>query len=310
MERLHPTTREAWRRREELAGDASSRRYSRLEADDGATLIIAEYPPGEARRALQRDVEVLRWCADRGLRVPAILDQNILDGWLLLEDLGRDDAERRLRDADPLRRPEMVEHSITPLEILAAIDPHELPRWNRPLDTHRLRWELAGFELWYVRHVRGQRPPASIGEWLDGLAAELSGHPRRVCHRDYHLNNLFFEASGGVAVIDVQDILVGPDTYDAVSMVAERSGLELLDEATRLGWLESWAERTAAAPGWRDRWPRVRLQRGLKVLGTFARLTAAGRPTYREWLDVLARRMVADADELGIPGFLTELLVD
>jgi len=259
---------------------------------------------------MRRDLEVLGWCSGRGLRVPAILDHDLSAGWLLLEDLGPGDAERTLRATDRTRRSGLLDASIAPLEILAEVGPAELPGWNPPLDCDRLRWELAGFELWYLRHWRGRRPPTKIGSWLDELALEVGDHPRRVCHRDFHLNNLFFVSSGEVAVIDIQDILVGPDTYDAVSMVAERSALELLDEETRRGWLERWARVTRVAPGWQERWPRVRLQRALKVLGTFARLTVAGREGYRRWMEDLARQLVSEAGELGLPTHVTELLVD
>jgi aminoglycoside/choline kinase family phosphotransferase len=259
---------------------------------------------------MHRDLEVLEWCSGRGLRVPEVLEHGLSAGWLLLEDLGPDDAEQTLRATAHTLRAGLLGGSLAPLEILAHIDPAELPTWNQPLDRDRLRWELAGFELWYLRHLRDRSPSIEIGRWLDELAVEVGEHPRRVCHRDYHLNNLFFTSSGEVAVIDIQDILAGPDTYDAVSMVAERSALELLDKETRREWLEQWARVTEATPGWRERWPRVRLQRALKVLGTFARLTVAGREGYRRWMDELARRLVSEAGQLDLPTHVTQLLLD
>ncbi|MBP1620485.1 MAG: aminoglycoside phosphotransferase, partial [Acidobacteria bacterium] len=136
------------------------------------------------------------------------------------------------------------------------------------------------------------------------------GHPRRVCHRDYHLNNLYFVATGEVAVIDAQDVLVGPDTYDAVSLLEERAMPELVaaDERRRLAG--SWATRTAAAAGWERRYRLVRAQRALKVLGTFARLEAAGRTGYTPWMDGLAARLAADAGALELPGVVVDRLLD
>jgi len=204
----------------------------------------------------------------------------------------------------------MIAALMEPLVLLAGQAPELLPSWNRPLDRGRLRWELAGFELWFVRHRRGRGPDQQLGRWLDDLASGVAAHPRRICHRDYHLNNLFLLEQGEVAVIDAQDVLVGPDTYDAVSLLEERAMPELLSDAERARWRRLWAERTAAAPGWQQRWALVRTQRALKVLGTFARLEQGGRDGYGGWLRAVAKRLAADADELALPAPLVDLLLD
>jgi aminoglycoside/choline kinase family phosphotransferase len=306
----HPLAdRDRWRRIERLAGDASTRAYTRLTDHTGRSWILSEYP-AEARAFLGRDLEVLSWLADQGLRVPELIDRDLEAGWSLLEDLGRNDAARLLRAAAVEKRREVLDASLTPLVALAHIDPAQLPSWNPPLDGSRLRWELAGFELWFVRHWRGRRPETWLADWLDGIARQIGGHPKRICHRDYHLNNLFPLSDGNVGVIDAQDILVGPDTYDAVSLLAERDTPRLIDSALRLDWLERWAVSTGATPGWQQRWPVVRLQRGLKVLGTFARLSVGGSHGYRQWLESLATELVADAELLQLPGRLRPILVD
>jgi aminoglycoside/choline kinase family phosphotransferase len=310
MAPIHPLdTPSRWRRREPLAGDASTRTYSRLEDRDGRTWILADYP-SEARQTLPRDLEVLGWMRARHLRVPEIVDHDPAGGWMLLEDLGSADAEHTLRTVDPEHRPPLFDATLAPLVALSRLDPAELPAWNPPLDRGRLRWELTGFELWFVADRTGRAPSPELTAWLDTLAEEVSGHPVRVCHRDYHLNNLFFLEGGDVGMIDVQDVLVGPDTYDAVSLVAERAALELIGEANRQRWLERWAERTGATPGWQERMERVRVQRALKVLGTFGRLVAAGEARYRPWLEALIRQLAAEGDQLRLHAHVTRLLVD
>ena len=298
-----------WVRREPLAGDASTRRYFRLTDRRGGTAILAEYPP-DGRQAMVRDLEVTRWLAGVGLRLPAVLGEDLEAGRLLLEDLGPADAEAVLRAAPPAERAVLAQRLLAPLALLAALPAAALPDWNRPLDAARLRWELAGFELHFVRHRRGVTPSPALDRFLDELAEEVAGHPRRVCHRDYHLNNLYFVATGEVAVIDAQDVLVGPDTYDAVSLLEERAMPELVaaDERRRLAG--SWATRTAAAAGWERRYRLVRAQRALKVLGTFARLEAAGRTGYTPWMDSLAALLAADAGALELPGVVVDRLLD
>jgi aminoglycoside/choline kinase family phosphotransferase len=298
-----------WLRVEELAGDASTRRYSRLEDHEGGTVILAEYPD-EVRRLLTRDLEVLQWLDHHGLRVPEVIDNDDGTGWILMEDFGSADGEQALRNCPAVDRPRLLDATIDPLVTLARLDPTELPTWNPHLDDGRMRWELASFELWFVDRLAGRKPSSGLGSWLDALVDEISSHPRRVCHRDYHLNNLFFLPHGEVGVIDVQDILVGPDTYDAVSLLAERDTPRLVDESQRHQWLTRWAQATGATVGWQERWPRVRLQRALKVLGTFARLTISGRPHYRAWLESLSAELVREAASLRLPPELTALLVD
>jgi aminoglycoside/choline kinase family phosphotransferase len=197
-----------------------------------------------------------------------------------------------------------------PLVTLAELCPSDLPGWNPPLDRIRLRWELAGFELWFVRHHLKFSPTPDVGSWLDDLAASIDDHPRRVCHRDYHLNNLFLLADGAVGIIDYQDILVGPDTYDAVSLLGERALPRLLEENERSEIQKTWAEDTDVQSGWRERWRLVRVQRALKVLGTFARLVASGAEPYEPWMNALALETVPELSALGAPSDLVDLLLD
>lgn len=298
-----------WVRREPLAGDASNRRYWRLTDRHGRIAILVEYPP-DLRPVLARDLEIMSWLAGVGLRLPAVLDHDLPAGRALLEDVGPADAEAALRAAPVGERLQLAAALLSPLELLAAQPVESLPAWNRPLDAARLRWELAGFELWFVRYRQGVTPDPALDRYLDDLAEELAGHPRRICHRDYHLNNLYLMGSGEVAVIDAQDALIGPDTYDAVSLLEERAMPELLGDDDRDDLRRAWAQRTRAADGWERRWPRVRVQRALKVLGTFARLEAAGRAAYSRWMAAVAARLVADASALALPGRVVDRLLD
>ncbi len=309
-DRAVPLRTGRWHRREPLAGDASRRRYTRVAADGGSrTAILAEYGR-EAAATIGRDIEVLHWCRAHGLRVPDILESRSAAGWMVVEDFGLEDAATTLRKASGPERLDLLRRTIPPLATLAGLPPRRLPGWNPPLDEARLRFELAGFQLWYVRHLRGASPTLALSEYLDSLAAAVAAHPASVCHRDFHLNNLFFLIDGGVGIIDIQDILVGPDTYDAASLLEERDTPELLAAGEAEQWLEEWADMVGAVPGYRRRFAEARLQRALKVLGTFARLLLEGRTRYRPWLTALEARLRSAAGELGLPSSLTALLVD
>lgn len=298
-----------WIRDQILPGDASSRRYARLWDRHDRTAVLVSYPKS-VRNQMSRDLEVRAWCADRGLQVPALLDQDLGAGWAILEDFGPDDAECTLANAPPGDREKLGLQFIAPLVTLAGLQPTELPAWNPPLAHGRMRWELAGFELWFLRHHIEIAPSPSIGHWLDELAEAIDGHPKRVCHRDYHLNNLFLLTDGSVGLIDYQDILVGPDTYDAVSLLGERGMPRVLAEVERAQIQKTWAAKTAAQPGWSDRWRLVSAQRGLKVLGTFARLAAGGAEAYGDWAKDLVRQLAPELAALEAPTELVDLLLD
>ena len=289
-----------WQPVETLAGDASTRAYRRVADGDGGTAVLVEYDT-DARTQLVRDLEVLRWCRQRHLPVPDVLASDPAHGRAVLEDFGSCDAETALATAPPADRRIVMRRLIAPLQRLALWRTDELPAWNPPLDEPRLRWELTGFELWFLGHRRGVRPSPEIGRWLDQLAAEVGRHPRRVCHRDYHLNNLLIRPDGSIGIIDVQDIVVGPDTYDAVSLLYERAALELLTTGHAAALLDEWAGMTHAAAGWRERAAVARLQRGLKVLGTFARFVAAGRTRYEAWLAEIEIGLLGPLEAAGAP---------
>jgi len=242
--------------------------------------------------------------------VPALIDYDLEAGWAVLEDFGEDDAERTLLATPAEAQLNLTFDLIGPLVTIARLTPADLPCWNPPLDRERLRWELAGFELWFLRHRLGVAPSAAISRWLDELAATIDAHPKRVCHRDYHLNNLFLIGPGEVGLIDFQDVLVGPECYDAVSLLEDRAMPELIDVRDRETIRTHWAASTSARPGWQDRWSIVRLQRGLKVLGTFARLSASGETSYEPWLSRLAHELAGDLVGVSAPAELAGCLLD
>lgn len=300
---------EPWISEEPLAGDASTRTYSRLRDRNGNSAVLVRYPR-EVARQIERDLDIRSWCELNGVRVPALVAHPSGSAWAVLEDLGLVDADGTLRSAAPDERLGIALRLVEPIAALAHIAPAALPPWNQPLAGTRLRWELAGFELWFVRHHNRTSPSKRVSTWLDGLAGDIDRHPTRVCHRDFHLNNLFMLQDGGVGVIDYQDILVGPDTYDIVSLLYERSMPAFLDEDGPTILMEHWARITKAASGWMERARQVRLQRALKVLGSFARFEAAGSTTYAPWMRALSKEVAPLLDAAGAPPALTDLLLD
>jgi len=279
---------------EAIAGDASQRRFFRAVLDRGGTVVAALYPPDQEAQAA-RDHAVQVWGWERRLPIPRPL---ALAGALTVsEDIGGEDLDRAA--------PRLREAVLAPaLEALAAFQRcafGDLP--TPPFDAAFFRRELAVFEDHALPPAARVRP--DVASFLDGLAVALAAHPYRLVHRDFHFNNLILR-EGAVRAVDFQDMRGGPDTYDLASLLRERGGAALAaDEGV-------WGARAAAALGWAPGWERRYLecaaQRGLKVVGTFLRLAAAGRREYLAWLPDVRARAARALEALGAPAALREVV--
>lgn len=294
---------------EPIAGDASGRRYWRVVMARGGPAVLCRYPD-RWRSVIKRDLEVLSWLHHRDLPVPRILAADPHSVWVLLEDLGRIDGETALRETPPASRVDRAGSLVKPLGQLSTLPAEQLPSWNPGLDRALLRWELSGFELWTLGGTRRREMSGVIQPWLDQLALEVAEHPQTICLRDFHLNNILVADDGRVGIIDVQDVRLGPDTYDLASLLGDRAMPELLTNDQRQAVAESWADCVGPKPGWERRLEATILQRSLKVLGTFAFLSAKGMVDYRRWVPTTALAAAKMAEKFGAPSELPTFLLD
>jgi N-acetylmuramate 1-kinase len=258
--------------------------------------VAVVYPPEEAdaRR---------RWVAARAalapaVRVPALLADDERGGQIV-EDLGEADLAARLTEF-PAERGRWLDGAVDAAAGVASLPD---PGLNPPFDAALFRRELdlareAIFDMLEKRPLSPDERRAHDA-WADALVAEILAHPRALCHRDFHGNNLFV-ADGRVALIDFQDLRVGPDTYDLASLLWERTTLAWMTPALA----DRAVARFAAARGTPEselaaRLPRVLLQRAWKASGTFARAVVLGKgDAYRRYLPgelALVRRLLTDA---------------
>lgn len=251
-----------------LAGDASFRRYFRVHGHD-VTAILMDAPPD--KEDCRPFVDVCRRLRAGGVHAPDIIAADLERGLLLLEDLGDELLRDHLHtnNADhwfPL--------CFSVLQAMArGVDASGLPAYDR----QRLLVELELFPQWYLQRHKGIRLSCedwdsweALCTWLMASAAE---QPQVFVHRDFHSCNLMVQADGSIGVIDFQDAVRGPLTYDFVSLVWDRY---ITWPRSRLrGWMEAY--RQAVAPGADPQtWVRwcdlMGLQRNLKIVGIFARL--------------------------------------
>ncbi len=265
-----------------LPGDVGRRRYLRLLLPDGRTVLGVVYPAEEAdsRR---------RWIAARDvlrgrLRVPQLIADD-QEGNQIVEDLGRQDLAARLLEGPEERRLWLLRCA----EAAAALATLPDPGINPPFDTAFFRRELdlareAVFDLWLQKPL-SPAERETHDTWAEALSRQIAGHPRALCHRDFHGSNLF-PAGDSVAAIDFQDLRCGPDAYDLASLLWERTTLEWMTRDLSRSIIESFlGRRGPPVVEFESRMDRVLLQRAWKVCGTFARAVAKGRgEVYRRYL--------------------------
>jgi len=264
------------------SADASFRRYFRLRLEDGAAWIVMDAPP--EHEDCRPFVQVAGLMEQAGLHVPHVAARDLEAGFLLLEDLG---ARTYLEALDAASADALFDDAIEALlRWQFATRPGVLP----PYDEALLRRELELFPDWYVaRHLGAELGAAQRGvldEAYALLVANALAQPQVFVHRDYMPRNLMV-AQPNPGVLDFQDAVLGPVTYDVVSLF--RDAFVSWDEERVLEWTIRYWERAkcrglpvAADFGqfYRDfEW--MGLQRHLKVLGIFARINYRdGKPHY------------------------------
>lgn len=269
-----------------LAGDASHRRFFRAHLVGGDTLVACLYPEGAVAQA-ERDWRVHFWAWRKGLPVPRPFGRAGVV--TLVEDLGSVDLEAALAAG----RTEVIGAAFAVLQRFQSTDWADLE--TIPFDAGFFRRELADFErLVLPPRLRG----GAVAAFLDRLVTLVGGHPRRLVHRDFHVNNLFI-VEDVVKAIDFQDMRGGPDTYDSVSLLRERAGASGIEGAWT--WLSAAAEAMNWTPGWEERYWQCAAQRGLKVMGTFLRLYGEGREEYLRFLPGVRERTVEALHVTGAP---------
>ena len=261
-----------------VAGDASPRRYFRVQtgaAENNTASIIAVFsPPSEKNQAFLSIRELFE---ANGIIVPRLVGADPDKGFFLLEDFG----DTLLLEA--LRQDQASRWYPQALDILAQqrlIDRGEarLP----PYDEALLVQEMDLFPEWFLRGLLELSDSEMTQAGLDAVWARLVSNaraqPQVVVHRDFHSRNLMCLADGALGVIDFQDAVIGPITYDLVSLLKDCYFVWPRD--TQLAWLRSAYDGLAAHHfatgasfadfvGWFD---LMGLQRHIKVLGIFARL--------------------------------------
>lgn len=249
------------------SADASFRRYLRVD-DNGRSLIVMDAPP--EHEDCGPFIDVAHRLRQAGVNAPEVLATDLRHGFLLLTDLGDQLYSHALnvKSADAL-----YERALSALHDIQKIDSSSLPAYDQQL----LNAEMALFKDWLLgKHLElelSSDEQTTLHNAFALLCDQALKQRQVFVHRDYHCRNLMVTENNSPGVLDFQDAVRGPITYDLVSL--------LRDCYVRWpnAWVERWSEgyRSLFAPDvdsqtWRLWFDWMGVQRHLKAAGIFARL--------------------------------------
>lgn len=269
--------------------DASFRRYYRYDVVPamqdklGPTLVAMDAPP--ERENVPAFIHVQGLLLEAGVTVPAIAARDVERGFLLLSDLGSTTYLARL---DPDNAAFMYSDAVDALlKFQMASQPGVLPEFDRAFVMR----ELNLFPEWYLNRHLGvtldEKQQAQLDKVFEAIAANVLAQQQVFMHRDFHSRNLMFLDAGNPGVLDFQDAVYGPVTYDLASLL--RDAYIQWDEEIVLDWMVRYwqSAKQVGLPVNRNIDDFLRdfefmaLQRHLKILGIFSRLNYRdGKPNY------------------------------
>ncbi len=274
------------------SADASFRRYLRVDTTGGASRIIMDAPPD--KEDCKPFAQVAALMAQAQVHAPQVLAWDEPHGFMLLSDLGSQTMMDVMRRDNPDANLPLYQAA---LDALLAWQLASKPGLLPPYDEALLRRELELFPEWYLGKHRGIKVEGKLRETLDKLFAQIIASnlnaPSVFVHRDFMPRNLMSPTDGSnhLGVLDFQDAVYGPVTYDIASLM--RDAFLSWDEEFVMDVTIRYWERARKAglldyADWRENFGEfyravewMGLQRHLKILGIFARLTLRdGKPKY------------------------------
>jgi N-acetylmuramate 1-kinase len=279
----------AWTSIGSASEDASFRRYFRVTSDAGRTAIVMDAPP--PAEDVRPFINMTHLLENGGLHVPHIHAQDEARGFLLLDDLGHTTFLAALSNASEAERQSLFSDAIASLVRLQQIDPMRAATPLAHYDTALLRREITLFPDWYLQqHLNAcltNDETNALERVYAMLIASALAQPTVLVHRDYMPRNLMLTPDRNPGVIDYQDAVIGPITYDVGSLM--RDAFLSWDEPQIIDWAARYWDQAkkAGLPVRADfsefyremEW--MGLQRHLKVLGIFARINYRdGKPKY------------------------------
>jgi aminoglycoside/choline kinase family phosphotransferase len=268
------------------SADASFRRYWRFDYQ-GRTLIAVDAPPAQEDSA--RFARLARSFRNAGLNAPEVLAEDHEQGFMVVTDLG---TRTYLNELTPTRADALYRDALGALTMLQlGLSTDGLPVYDEAF----LRRELDLFRQWLVEELLGidltGRETRDLERLYVHLIESALEQPQVAVHRDFHSRNLMVTDEASPGVLDLQDAVAGPITYDLASLL--KDCYISWPRGQVLGWVSNYA-KSAHAAGLLTAADQPRLVRWFDLMGAQRHLKAAG---------IFARLAVRD----GKRGYLADL---
>lgn len=255
---------------EPASSDASFRRYFRVRQGQQTWIVMDAPPELEDTTSF---IQIATFLSAYGINVPTIFAQDKAQGFLLLTDFGNTPYLQQLNEASSDRLYHTAIDSLIDIQ-LAPNQKIDLPLYNPSL----LHKEMSLFPEWFLQKHMALQAPDFIESIFEILIANAIEQPQVIVHRDYHSRNLMICADGSAGIIDFQDAVIGPITYDLVSLLRDCYIAWPQDRINH--WLRYYYQQANAKSLFANssfeqfkRWfDLMGIQRHLKVLGIFCRL--------------------------------------
>lgn len=280
-----------------LAGDASFRRYFRLHSN-GITQVIMDAPPG--KETLAPFIKIAGLLAKNGIHTPAIVAVDYTQGFALLEDLGDKLLLNVLNQDNADRLYNLAINTLLQMQTTSVMNPL-LPAFDKAFMLN----EISLFREWflgaYLNITLNANQAALLDNTFDWLTTQITNQPQVFIHRDYHSRNLIV-TDDAMGVIDFQDAMLGPYTYDLVSLLKDCYIQWPAEKISQ--WVACFYKNLPKndAHGSLTDFTRAfdlcGLQRHLKVLGIFCRLHLRdNKPAYLQDLPLTFNYVMACLEE-------------
>ncbi len=252
---------------EPASSDASFRRYFRITTPEGKFIVMDAPPPQENVEAFIRIAELLTHLR---VHVPSIYKINIIDGFLLLEDFGSFCFLEKINDPTIVESYKTAFDSLFVLQTQTPIENTGLPSYNAEL----LQRELTIFEEWFLGHLIDVPIPSALWQSTCKLLINSALEQPSICvHRDYHSRNLMVLAGDSLGILDFQDAVIGPITYDLVSLL--RDCYIALPEQQVHNWMLDYYQRLRDAQLGASSWALTAIGSDWLVLDASGRFRAS-----------------------------------
>lgn len=298
-----------------LPGDASARRYYRIQFLDSHAVGAARYivmDSADEQDALQQFINVAKLMS-LAINVPDLIAEDVTQGFLVLQDFGTIEFAHLLVDASPTQVNIYYELAMQTLVALQSIPvetaraQHQLPDY----DTALLTREMDLFSEWFIPYI-GVSLDKELWENLKtALITEILAQPQVIVHRDYHSRNLMQDQAdpSRLGVIDFQDAVIGAYSYDLVSLV--RDAYVEWPESQVLQWIRDFWQlqqqaklaTVSSVKKFENDVNVMGVQRHLKVLGIFIRLFKRdGKNRYLANIPKVMHDLIFELEWLGEHG--------